>query len=190
MKKFETRDIVYIALYCALAVALDYCNQFIPLLQMPNGGSINLSVIPIFVASYHLGAASGVVTGLLWWLIGLTLGLNNYMVSPLQTAFDYIIPAMIVGAAAIIPKLGRVSNLITGMIGVMILKYLSHVISGAVYWFPEGEAAGSMGAWIFSLNYNLWYNLATLIVAIVITPILVNRLRKISSTKFRGIKGV
>ncbi len=106
MKKFETRDIVYIAFYCALAVLFDYANQFIPFLQMPNGGSINLAVIPVFIASYHLGATKGIVTGLLWWLIGLTLGLNNYMVSFSQTAFDYIIPAMIIGFASMMPKLG------------------------------------------------------------------------------------
>ncbi len=188
MKRIETRDIVYIAFYCALAVAFDYITQFIPLLQMPNGGSINLAVIPVFVSSYHLGVGKGMATGLLWWLIGLTLGLNNYMVSPMQTLFDYIIPAVIVGAASIAPKVYKISNVYTGVIIMMMLKYASHVIAGAVYWFPEGEASGTAGAWMYSLGYNLWYNLVTLIIAAILTSIIVRRLSAVSKTKFIGVK--
>ncbi len=70
----------------------------------------------------------------------------------------------------------------------MLLKFISHVIAGAIYWFPEGEAAGSSAAWIYSINYNLWYNLATLLVAIIVTPILIKRLRKVTASKFIGIK--
>lgn len=183
-----TRCLVFIALYSAMAVMFDYLNQFIPFLKMPNGGSINIAVIPVFVASYQLGWKSGVVTGLLWWLIGLMFGLNNFMVSPMQVALDYVIPAIICGFASFFPRLGKLSNLYTGITATMILKFASHLIAGAIFWFPEGEAAGSAGAWIYSLNYNIWYNLATLIVAIILTPLLIKRLERLSIVKFTSIK--
>ncbi len=179
----KTRSIVYLSMYCAFAIVLDYVNQFIPFLQMPYGGSINLSVIPLMVASYHFGWGKGAFCGLVYWLIGLTLGLNNYIVTPLQTILDYVLPAVIVGMPALFPKICKVNNVIVGVSGVMLIKYLSHVIAGAYYWFPEGEAAGSGVAWVFSLNYNVWYNLVTMIIAIIVVPIIIRRLN--SSTKFK-----
>ena len=77
MSKINVKDLCYMALYVALAVVLDYVSALIPFLQMPNGGSINLAVIPVFVASYHLGAKKGVAVGLLWWLVGFMMGFNN-----------------------------------------------------------------------------------------------------------------
>lgn len=175
------------AFYAALALALDYVSQMIPFLQMPNGGSINLAVIPVFVASYHLGWKKGAVTGLLWWLIGFLMGLNNWFVDPFQYALDYIIPAMICGLASLMPKIGKISNLYSGVIVMMILKYASHVLAGVYYWPPEGAARGSWAAWVYSLGYNAGYNLATLIVALIVVTLLVNRLAKIRND-FVGYK--
>lgn len=183
-----TRTLVFIALYAAMAVVFDYLNQFIPFLQMPQGGSINIAVIPVFIASYQLGWKEGIVTGLLWWLIGLMFGLNNYMVSPMQTVLDYVIPAIICGFASALPRIGSISNVYVGITVTMLLKYVSHVLAGVYFWFPEGEAAGTIGAWFYSLNYNAWYNLATLVVAIIATPILIKMLNNSSVTRFSAIK--
>ena len=65
-----------------------------------------------------------------------------------------------------------------GIIAAMVLKYFLQACSGAYFWFPEGEAAGSAAAWLFSLGYNLWYNVATMIVCVVLVPLLVDALRK------------
>lgn len=76
-----------------------------------------------------------------------------------------------------------------GIIVSMLLKYLSHVIVGAYYWFPEGEAAGSLGAWFFSgITYNLPYNAGTLILNLIVVPVLVQRLKKMNGVKFEGLK--
>lgn len=183
----KTRDLVFIAIYVALACVLDKVSAIIPFLNMPQGGSINLAVIPIFVASYHLGWQNGVVAGLLWWLLGFILGGNNWFVDPMQYALDYIIPACICGLASIMPRIKNCSNLYSGMIVMMILKYISHLLSGVYYWPPEGAARGSIQAWANSLSYNLWYNLATLIVAGIFVPLLVSRLSK-NRKDFRGLK--
>lgn len=179
MKRNQTRDLIFIALYAALAVVLEYVNQFIPFLQMPQGGSINLSVVPVFIASYHLGWKGGAATGLIWWLLGFILGFNNWFLTPMQYALDYIIPAIICGLAALMPRIGKLSNVYSGVVVMMILKFASHVLSGVYYWPPEGAARGSAAAWTYSLGYNLWYNLATLVVAIILVPLLVTRLAKI-----------
>ncbi|MBF1125061.1 MAG: hypothetical protein HXL59_05690, partial [Solobacterium sp.] len=42
----------------------------------------------------------------------------------------------------------------------------------------EGTAAGSLPAWTFSLGYNLWYNLVTMIICLLIVPVLMSRIKK------------
>ncbi len=69
----------------------------------------------------------------------------------------------------------------------MLLKYISQVISGVYFWPGEG-AAGSMPAFLFSINYNAGYNFITMVAALIITPVLVRRLRKVKPKEFIGVK--
>ena len=47
----KTRKIVFVGLYIALAVVLQYVSGLIPFLQMPNGGNIDLGVIPVLITN-------------------------------------------------------------------------------------------------------------------------------------------
>lgn len=186
-----TRNLVFSAFYVALAIILSYLNKIAPIIQMPNGGSLELMVIPIFVASYHLGWKYGMGVGILSWAVGMLFGLNDYMIAPLQVVFDYVAPVLTVGMAAIFPsiRLGkwRLSNIYIGIILGMVLRYGSQVISGTYFWPGEG-AAGSLPALIFALNYNLLFNLATLVAALIITPVIIRILRQARPKEFVGIK--
>ena len=183
---------VYAAMYIALAVALNAFNTAMPIIQMPNGGSLELLVIALFIASYHLGWRWGAAISALSWVIGVLFGLNNYMVSVPQVLLDYVVPFVAIGLASIVPAIHigntKLSNLYTGVCFGMFLKYISQVISGVYFWFPEGSAAGSWAAWAYSEPYNFWYNLVTFIAAIILVPILVKRLNKLSSITMSGVK--
>ena len=187
----RTRIYVFIAMYASLSVLLNFLTQFLP--HMVNGGTVELGVIPIFIASYHLGWKKGVWTGVFTWLIGLIFGMNRYMVSPFQILLDYIFPIALPGIASYIPhiKMGKtyISNIYTGIFVAMFLKYVSHVLAGVYFWFPEGSAAGSTAAWIYSAwTYNLGYNLLTMIACLIIVPILINSLQKIDHKEFTFVK--
>lgn len=192
----ETRDrilnLVFVAFYVALAMVLAYLNKIVPIIQMPNGGSLELMVVPIFIASYHLGWKNGALVGILTYILGFFMGLYDYYLSPMQVVLDYIFPICFLGMASMFPKikLGKISfnNIYMGITLCMVVKYVSHVLSGVYFYFPEGEAAGSLASWIYSLNYNLGYCAVTWIVAIIIVPILLNSVRKIKTLKFIGIK--
>lgn len=173
----KVKDLVFMAMYIALALVLDYVSELIPFLQMPMGGSINLAVIPVIVASYHMGWKNGALVGLLWWFVGFIMfGFNRWYLNPAQYLLDYIIPAAILGFASIMPKFGMKNNLYTGIVIVSVLRFACNLLSGVFFYFPEGSAPGSLGAWIYSFNYNIWYNLATMVAAIIIAPILIKRL--------------
>ena len=55
MQNNKIRTMAYMALYAALYIVLKYVGNLIPFLDMPNGGSIELELIAVFIASYHLG---------------------------------------------------------------------------------------------------------------------------------------
>ncbi len=172
----KIRLISYMAMFIALYVVLEYAGMFIPFLQMPQGGSIELYWIPVFAASYLLGWQYGTAVAILSWVVSFMLGIPMYFVKPMQIMLDYIIPLIVCGLAPLYWK-GKYRYCI-GVTVAMLLKYASQVLSGVYYWPPEDAVAGSGAAWIYSLGYNAWYNLATLAVCIVLVPLLMKRLEK------------
>ena len=173
----KNKKIVLISIYCALAIVLDYIKAFIPFLNMPLGGSINIALIPVVLCSFHLGIFYGMMCGLLWWLVSSLLGLNPFFLSFAQYVIDYILPSAIVGISSIFYKNKKVFEIELGIIIMMILRTLLLVISGAIYW-PSGVASNSIEAWIASLSYNIPYCAATLIMLLIVMPLLVRSMRK------------
>lgn len=174
----KNRKLVFISIYCALALVLDYVKAFIPFLNMPAGGSINIALIPIVVCSFHLGTLEGVVSGLLWWLLSSILGLNPYFISIGQYIVDYIIPSGIVGICSCFYSKKNIFEIEFGIILMMIIRTLSVVVSGAIFW-PEGVASNSVEAWSASLVYNLPYSIGTLIMLLIVIPIVLKSIKKI-----------
>ena len=57
---FDVRDMVEIAMLCALAIVLD---RFLKIPLGPTGGSLNLSMVPIFFINLRHGWFKGFVAG-------------------------------------------------------------------------------------------------------------------------------
>jgi|LAHS01.1.fsa_nt_gb thiamine transporter len=182
MKQDPIRNMAYMAFYAALYVVLWYVSQFIPFLVMPDGGSIELQYIALFIASYHLGWQKGLGVGALSWVLVFIFGGEKFFVAPIQYCLDYFIPLAVVAIACIFAGHSKY-NYAVGVVVSIVFKWLSNVISGVFFYFPEGSAAGSLPAWSYSVAYNTWYNLATMIVCIIIVPALVAALKK-TNTKF------
>ena len=205
MKRSQTQTMAFMALYVALYIVLKYVGNFIPILNMPNGGSIALELIALFIASYHLGWFHGLMVALLCWLISFIMGMKMYLLYPIQILLDYMIPLGACGCAALFWPwkstnkkealfisallfvgcfvgiwLSFGNSIVVYVIGIviaMIIYYISTVLSGAYYW-ADGVAAGSLPAWTFSLQYNLGYNLVTMIVCCIAVPFIVRALKK------------
>lgn len=176
MKK-SVLDLCYMSIYMALAVVLEYVSGLIPFLKMPQGGSINLAVIPLVVVSYHLGYRKGFLTGIYTFVISFLLMQYTYIVSPMQFVLDYLLPVTILPLASLAPKVLCISKEVVGTTVVCTLRFVFTVLSGVFFWFPEGTYAGSSIAWINSVSYNFYYNFATLIVAVILVPIIVKAIR-------------
>jgi len=165
--------LTFIALYSALFIVLDYAAHVFGLFQMPNGGSLGLGSLAILVAAYHLGWKEGVAVGLIsiplqvissggiwftptWPLIGLIM--------------DYVIPFGVYGLAPIFRDIKIASFKIkTGVILTNLIRFISHVVVGALLWNVT---------WVGSLIYNAWYMIPTLILGVILVPLIMNRLPK------------
>ena len=101
MKNDQIKKIAFMAIYMALYVALKMVGNMIPFLQMPNGGSIELELIPLMIASYHLGWKYGALCGLASFLLTIVLGFPMYFVQPMQIVLDYVLPISIVGMVSL-----------------------------------------------------------------------------------------
>lgn len=176
--QIKTKDVVNIGLYVALTMVLDIIKENIPFLNLPMGGSINIALIPVVIASLHLGVAKGLIVSLLWLVIGTLVGFNGTYLNVMQWSLDYMIPTLIIGCAGMFYKKRSLLGALGGVIVTMVIRTLSILISGAYYWFPEGEIAGSTLAWIGSCQYNLPYSIATLVVLLIVTPILLSSFKK------------
>lgn len=186
MKKFEIKDLVFMAFYLALAITLEYLSKMIPF-EMPFGGKLELHVIALFAASFHLGWVKGGILAILVFVTETILGLNTWLYDPGQIFLDYILPLLACGTASIYPKVGK-NNVIFGVFMGMLIKYISHVLVGVYYWFPEGTTAWSLEAWSFSAGYNLTYCLPTFLVAVIVTPLLISKLSTLRHNEFVGIR--
>ena len=174
-KRLDVRTMAYLAMFIGLTTVLSLLGEFMPI-QMPQGGSISLDVIAIFLCAYLLGTWEGVVCGVCVSILQFVLGIALYY-GPWSVLLDYVLPLAVCGLASLI-KIVRVRNvnLYLGVIMSMVPKYLCHFASGAFLfgsYAPEG-----MHPVIYSLGYNLPYNLATLVVAYIAVTLLYPVLHK------------
>ena len=71
MKKTELK-LAESAILVALAIVLDITSKMIPVLQMPQGGSISLALLPLVILSLRNGYKYG-------FLGGMTFGIVNFL---------------------------------------------------------------------------------------------------------------
>lgn len=190
MNQKKTLDLVYMAFYIALSVCLSYLNKIFPIIQMQNGGSLEYSLVALLIASYHLGWKKGTLVALLSYIVETMFGFHSYMLNPMQVCFDYIFPICIMGMVSAIPKPFKKSeaNIVFGIVVVMLLKYLSHVTSGALFYASYNNLAnGSLAGWIFSFGYNATYCIPTAVLAIVLVPLLVTKIKNAKKDVITGI---
>lgn len=181
--KNKTRTLVECALMIALATVLSY----IPIFEMPQGGSITLcSMLPIMVVSWRHGIKWGLFTGFTHGLLQMFLGFKNVMYCTTIWSMigcillDYILAFMVLGIACLFAK--PFKNLLVGTavsaVIVGLLRYVCSFLSGILIWqayAPEGTPV-----WFYSLTYNGSYMIPeiilTAIVAVLVAKFVLPRL--------------
>jgi thiamine transporter len=154
----RTTVLVEIALSLALAVVL---NAF-KLWHMPQGGTVSLVMLPLFVLALRRGPGVGLAAGALYGLLDAMM--DSFVVHPVQYVVDYPLAYALCGLAGLLapvwrrsvdvgtPGRGVWTAIIPGVVIGSIARYTAHVASGIVY-FAEFAPAGQPIA-LYSLAYN------------------------------------
>ena len=164
MKNQKTLRLVESALCIAIAIVLEMVAKVIPFLNFPNGGTITLvSMLPIIIISYKYGIKWGLLTGFVYSLTEILMGISTVNVAFIQGEtfedgviwkailmifLDYIVAYTILGFGGIFRK--KIKNpsiaLCLGSIFALLLRFIVHIISGFILFKSWAE-------WFFNIDY-------------------------------------
>ncbi len=162
------------AVMTALAVVLSLFAVF----KMPQGGSVSLTMVPIFLIAFRRGPIAGISCGL---LSGLIMQFMGEFYHPLSFLLDYFVAYGVLGVAGFFRRYGYV-GIVSGTVLGTLLRYICSLLSGAVLfadYAPEGQ-----NPWIYSLGYNATYMVPELIICIVVMVVLY----AVNKSIFRAVK--
>lgn len=163
---FDVRDMVEIAMLCALAIVLD---RFLKIPLGPTGGSLNLSMVPIFFINLRHGWFKGFVAGgLIYGLITCLLDGYGMACYPLEYFVAF-------GASGVLGVFARyINNNFDSKKGIVISHLL--VIACVAVWATIRFFAASIDSvilyeytWEAAFIYNLTYVYFSAIAVAVVT---------------------
>ena len=135
------------ALCIALAVVLSRINLF----ELPQGGSVDLRLVPMIVFAWRRGLKAGLGVGFLTGVTRILFG--AYIYHPIQVILDYPLAYMCAGlAAAFLFLNNKLAAHVLGVIAAAAAQIFCNVISGALF-FAQYAPAGQ-NPWVYSLLYN------------------------------------
>ncbi|HZJ86542.1 MAG TPA: energy-coupled thiamine transporter ThiT [Erysipelotrichaceae bacterium] len=163
-----TRELVMLAVYAALFLALELVQNQFGFFKMANGGSWSISVVVLLLASYHLGYKKGVYISLISVVLQFLSGDMYLATGVFGFILDYVIAYGVYGLASIFPNFKFVY---TGVFVTNLVRFLVSTLSGMIFY--KVDLLGS-------LAYNATYMLPTTITALVLVPILHHRMKKLN----------
>ena len=148
------------AIMIALAIVLELtAKMFIP--EMPFGGQVTLaSMFPVVLVGWKYGIGKGLVTGFVYSIAEMLLGVKTISALMLPSSedylgslanvvlmflFDYIIAFTVLGLGAIYKKAIKNNSVSLGLgaMTVVFLRYVSHIVSGYILY-------GAWAEWFFT----------------------------------------
>lgn len=197
----NTKKLTICAMMVALASALAILSMFSPI-QLPFGGSVTFgSMVPIVLVGYMFGTKWGLGSAFVFAIVQMILGASTvssffmpgdsqmfWVNAVLVCLIDYILAYTALGFSGIFAnKIKSTSGaLCLGSIVALALRYLCHIISGAIFfgawaeWFFADVAGGAFGEWVLShmsggmlaLFYSIVYNGLYMIPEIILTAVI------------------
>ena len=203
-KKISTKVIVETALLTAFAFILDYLQgiicDFMPF--WPNGGSVGIAMVPIFILAIRRGVIPGVLGGMILGLIDMIDGIwispvagDSIFLAFICILLDYILGWTLVGLAGLFSNKIKHSTtnfetskwaiigICTGGFARLFILFLS----GSILWSKGTEILGitvDLPWALYSLLYNSSYIIPCIILCIlVIIPIITTKAKFIIMTE-------
>ena len=159
----STKILAEIIVLVALAAVLGFISHNLSILRLPQGGSINLGMVPIFWLALRRNWKIGLFAGAVFGVVDMAL--EPFIVHPVQFILDYPLAFALLGLAGFFRKYPIVGVAVGGF-----GRFLCHFISGIVYF--ANYAPIGMSPVVYSAFYNGTYIIPSIIICAIIIGIL------------------
>ena len=157
------------AIFVALAQVVSYLRFF----ELPNGGSITLGMLPIFLFCARWGFGPGLLASITYSLLQLLLD-GAYAWGWQSMIGDYILAFSVLGVAGLFHK--QKYGFFTGTVAGCAARFLVAYLVGATVWaeyMPERFFGMTMTTpWFYSALYNGSYMLIDMILCLAVGALL------------------
>ena len=157
----------------AIAVAMAAICSFIKVWEMPMGGSISLTMVPILLISFRQGWKTGMIAGAVYGVVSIVSA--GVIYHPMSILLDYVLAFGLLGLSGAFSK--STKGIIFGSFFGVGGRFLSSLVSGAVLfaeYAPEGQ-----NPWIYSFVYQATYLIPELVISVVILIFLFKKVKQI-----------
>ena len=154
---FPTKILAEIIMFVAMGGALAYLSH--SFFSLPQGGSINLGMVPIFWLSLRRGPKIGIFSGAVLGVVDLAI--EPFVVHPIQFLLDYPLPFACLGLAGFFRKFSTVGPVVGVAVGGA-ARFLCHFTSGVVYF--ANYAPAGVSPIVYSIVYNGTYIVPSIII--------------------------
>ncbi len=180
-KALTTNQMAEISLLIAIAVVIELITMSLPLPRMPQGGSIDFTMLPLIIIAYRHGFKIGIIGGMIYSLLDLIVGgLGLYHWGSLF--LDYLFAFGAMGLAALVFKINK-ENIIVFILGILLaglVRFFFHFLSGVILF---GEFAPDDQPVVeYSLFYNAGYMLPSIAITMLLGALVFLRLKQTLNT--------
>jgi len=158
---FSTKILAEIIVLVSLAGALSLISH--SFFSLPQGGSINVGMVPIFWLAFRRGWKIGIFGGAVFGVVDLAI--DPFVVNPIQLILDYPLAFAVLGLAGFFQKY-PVIGVIVGGTG----RFVSHFVSGIIYF--ANYAPAGMSPVVYSAIYNGTYLIPSMIICAIVIGIM------------------
>ena len=173
------------AIFVALAQVISYLKFF----ELPQGGSITVGMLPIFLFCARWGFGPGMLASITYSLLQLLLD-GAYAWGWQSMIGDYILAFSVLGLAGLFHK--QKYGFFTGTVVGCVARFLVAYIVGATIWaeyMPESFFGMTMTTpWFYSALYNGIYMLIDMILCLAVGALLWKPLGKYIRGKDLALK--
>ena len=153
---------------CAVMVAVAQILSWLKLWEMPWGGSIVLSMIPLVLCGVRWGLAPGLLSGFAFGCLQFIFD-GGFAIGWQSILGDYVVAFTALGFAGLFH--GKRGGVFYGTLVACFARFLVHYVVGATIWaeyMPETFFGLQMRSpWFYSLLYNLAYMLPNTLITLV-----------------------
>ena len=163
----------------AVLVAVAQILSYLKLWEMPWGGSVVLSMIPLVLYAVRWGLGAGLLGGFAFGVLQFMFD-GGFAIGWESIIGDYLLAFAVMGFAGLFK--GKKNGIYWGSLLGTFLRFLVHYVTGATLWaeyMPDEFFGMTMTSpWIYSALYNGSFLLLSLVLTLVVVAILQKPLGK------------